>query len=409
LRKLKYVVVACLATAIAAATLASGSAGAQTSTTASGGKKTLYIIGGFTTKGEEPIAQPQFDDGMKMGVAELQKKGWDVKYERIPVMGTNAASAEQGFLTAQSKNPDFYASLTSSNVFIPVGPKVAATDLPTFAFSSPTEGVRNGPSGGDNIFLLRALNEQTYQKAADVACGMLKLHKIGLSLVQTAFGPTAQQAFDREAKKYKDCKSVTAQYNSATATDTTQQVLAFKSAGVDGIVSANFPGPMGVQVNQLRQNGVDVPFIGGASLNLAKENNGITTGLQNLYVLDDCVPDLSKTKPAKAFVKEYQATYGYTPNYASGQAHDAVLMAANAIEKAGSHDHAALNKAMLSTDFSGACTYKIDKNNVLDNAVWAYKYNTDGTKKLIKVFPLQYTPPTELATTAPPTTAPRAG
>src|SRR5262249_25972995 len=159
-------------------------------------------------------------------------------------------------------------------------------------------------------------------------------HKIGLSLVQTAFGPTAQQAFDREAKKYKDCKSVTQQYNSAVATDTTQQVLAFKSAGVDGVVSANFPGPMGVQGNQMRQNGLDVPFIGGASLNLAKENNGITTGLQNLYVLDDCVPDLSKTKAAKAFVKSYESTYGYTPNYASGQAHDAVLMAANAIEKA---------------------------------------------------------------------------
>jgi len=409
LRKLKLVVVACLATAIAAATLASGSAGAQTSTTAAGGKKTLYFIGGFTTKGEEAIAQPQFDDGVKLAVKDLQAEGWTVTYDRIPAMGTNAASTEQAFLTALAKHPDAYLSLTSSNTFIPVGPKVAATDMPTFALSATTEGVRNGPSGGDNIYLLRALNEQTYQKAADYACGVLKLHKVGLSLVQTAFGPTAQQAFDREAKKFKDCKSVTQQYNSATATDTTQQVLAFKAAGVDGIVSANFPGPMGVEVNQLRQNGVDVPFIGGASLNLAKENNGITTGLQNLYVLDDCVPDLRTTPASKKFVKDYQAAYGYTPNYASSQSYDSVFMAANAVEKAGSHDWPAINKAMLSTDFARACQYKIDKNNVLDNSVTTYKYNTDGTKKLLKVYPLKYLPPAELATTAPPTTAPPAG
>ena len=85
------------------------------------------------------------------------------------------------------------------------------------------------------------------------------------------------------------------------------------------------------------------------------------------------------------------------------------VMAANAVDKAGSHDWPAINKAMLSTDFARACQYKIDKNNVLDNSVTTYKYNTDGTKKLLKVYPLKYLPPTELATTAPPTTAPPAG
>ena len=405
MRKLKNVVIACMATAMVAAAIASGPAGAQTSTTGAAGKKTLYFVGGFTTKGEEAIAQPQFDDGVKLAVKDLQAQGWDVRYERIPAAGTNAASTEQAFLQASAKNPDAYLSLTSSNTFIPVGPKVAATDLPTFALSAPTEGVRTGPSGGDNIYLLRALNEQTYQKIADYACGTLKVKKVGLSLVQTAFGPTAKQAFEQTAKKYPGCKVVTSQFNSATATDTTQQVLAFKDAGVDSIVSANFPGPMGVMVNQLRQNGVNVPFLGGASLNLAKEANSITTGLQDLYVVDDCVPDLNKAKSSRTFVKDYESEYGYTPNYASAQSYDAVFMAANAVEKAGSHDHAAINKAMLSTDFVGACAYKLDKNNVLDRSVTLYKYNSDGSKKLIKIYPLKFTPPAELATTAPPTTA----
>ena len=144
LRKLKYVVVACMAAAIAAATLASGSAGAQTGSSGAGAKKTLYFMGGFTTKGEEAIAQPQFDDGVKLAVKDLQNMGWTVTYDRIPAMGTNAASTEQAFLQALAKHPDAYLSLTSSNTFIPVGPKVAATDMPTFALSAPTEACATG-------------------------------------------------------------------------------------------------------------------------------------------------------------------------------------------------------------------------------------------------------------------------
>jgi len=410
LRKLKYVAIACMATAMAAAALA-GPAGAQTATTGAGGKKTLYIIGGYETTGESAIAQPQFDDGAKMARDDLTNKGWDVKYERIPASGTVASSNEQAFQTALSRNPDFYIGLTSSGVFIPVGPKVAATDLPTITTSSPTEGVRNGPSGGDNIWMLRPLNETTYQKIADYACGTLKLHKVGYLGVQTAFGPTGQQAFEGVAKKFPNCKIVSSQTNSTTATDLTQQVLAFKNAGVDGIVSANFPAPFGVLVNQLKQNGVNVPVLGGASLNLAKEANSIQAGLDNLYVIDDCVPDLIKTKTAKKFVSDYKAKYGYVPNYASAQVYDAFHMAANAVEKAGSHDHAALIKAMTATDYTtgGVCSYKNDKNNVLGDSVTLYKYNADGSKKLIKVYPSKFVPPSELATTAAPTTVKPAG
>jgi branched-chain amino acid transport system substrate-binding protein len=198
---------------------------------------------------------------------------------------------------------------------------------------------------------------------------------------------------------------VTSQSNSATATDMTQQALAFKQAGVDGIISANFPGPIGVLVNQLRQNGVNVPILGGATLNLAKEANAITTGLQDLVVVDDCVPDLDKTKQAKQFVKKYKAEFGYSPNYASAQVYDAVHMAANAVEKAG-HDPVKINKALAGTQYDGVCDYTNDKNNVLAQSVTFYKYNDDGSKKFLKTYQIDFVPNEELvtATTVAPTT-----
>src|SRR6187431_68842 len=211
---------ALLSAVVLVGALVGGSASAQTSTTgaSNSGAKTLYIIGAYETKGESSQAVPNFDDGAKMAVTDLTKAGWDVKYERVPASGTVASSQEQAFLAAQAKNPDFWIGLTSSNVFIPVGPKVAATDLPSFALAAPTEGVRNGPSGGDNIYLLRPLNEQTYAKLADYACGTLKLKKLGLNIVQTSFGSTAEQAINNTVKNYPKCKVVTSQTNSATAT-----------------------------------------------------------------------------------------------------------------------------------------------------------------------------------------------
>ena len=402
MRRLKYVAVAVAIATVAAAAIVSGPAGAQAKK-----KTTLYCIGAYETKGDSAQAIPNFDDGAKLAVTDLAKQGVEVNYERIAASGTVASSQEAAFLLAQGKNPDCFIGLTSSNVFIPVGPKVAATDVPTFALAAPSEGVKGGPSGGDNIFLLRPLNEQTYGELAKYACGTLKAKAIGLSLVNTSFGPTAEQAVNNVLKDYPKCKVVTSQTNSAVATDLTQQALAFKNANVDAIISANFPNPMGVLVNQLKQNGVTVPFLGGASLNIAKDSGAITAD-PNLVVVDDCVPDLGKSATEKKFVKTYQATYGYLPNYASAQVYDAFHMAANAVKTAG-HDHLKIIKALAATNYDGVCDYKTDKNNDLSQAVTLYKYNTDGTKKLIKVVPLAYVPSDELATTLPPTTAKPAG
>src|SRR5262245_38520631 len=74
-------------------------------------KKTLYVIGAFETKGESSQAIPHYDDGVKLAVKDLERKGWDVTYERIAASGTVASSQEQAFLAAQAKNPDIYMAL----------------------------------------------------------------------------------------------------------------------------------------------------------------------------------------------------------------------------------------------------------------------------------------------------------
>ena len=313
-RKLVLTVIACVATAAATTTLSSGSAGAAQSSARSN-DKTMHVVSDFLVPGESTIALPYFENAAQMAIDDLERQGWEVEYERIPGSLTSASAEEQAFLTAQGKKPDFWMGLGTVNVFIPIGPQVAQSGIPTFAFSSPTEGVKDGPAGGNNIYLMRPLNEEVAARMTDFACSTLKLKRIGLSLVQTALGPTVQQAVERTLKRYPRCKVVTVQTNSVTATDTTQQVLAFKTANVDGIISANFPGPTGVQVNQMRDNGLDVPYIGSAPLSLAVDSGSISTGVDDLYVLDDCVPDLKLNAVAKKFTNAYEARYGATPNF----------------------------------------------------------------------------------------------
>ena len=412
MRRLKIAAVA----GVAIATLIAGAAtaGAQSSTR---GPKDVYIIGNFETKGESAQAIPNFADGAELAVEALTKAGYNVQWERINSGATNAALAEQAFVASAAKNPDAIIGMTSSNVFIPVGPKIAATDQPFFALSAPSEGVKGGPSGGDNIFLVRPLNEQTYAKIFEYVCTDLKKDlklkdvKIALNTVQTAFGSTVKAVADRELDNYKNCEVVTTVENSAVATDLTQQALAIKDSGANVVVSANFPNPSGVLVNQLQQNGVNIPFVGGASLNLAVDAGSITN-LANIWATDDCVPELEKDKQAKKFVKAYVDKYGYNPNYASAQVYDAMHILANATKEVG-HDQAKINKKLAATEYDGVCDYTNDKNNVMAQSVTVYKYKspTDKTKVLVKKFPLDFVPNEELGapTTLPPTTAAPAG
>lgn len=398
MRRLKYVAIATVAAAIAAtAALASGPAGAQTTSSSgaasSAGKKTVYIIGNYEKVGESPQAVPQFEDGAQLAIADLQKQGFTVKYDRLPGQSVAVPPEQAAFLAAKAKNPDAWIGLTASQLFA-IAPDVVASGIPTFALAAPATGIRSGPQGGDNIFLMRPLNDSTASKLTQYACQTQKLKKIGILAVNLPFGTDSTTIAKKVAADYPGCEIATVQTNGFADQDLTQQVLAFKNAGVDGIVAFDYPNPFGVFVKQMQDNGMTIPILGGASLGLAVDNKAITN-TNNLVVIDDCVPQVEKTKMAKKFVKNFQAKYGYVPNYSAAQVYDAMFMAANAVKAVG-HDPAAIVKYVQKTPYEGVCGNKADKNNVMDQHVVVYKYNPDGTRKALKVYPLEYIPPSEV-------------
>ena len=139
------------------------------------GKKDALHHRAYEIKGESPLGIPNFDDGAKLAVKDLKKKGWTRHTTSASRRSaTVAASQEQAFLAVQRRTRTLDRSdarATSSSRW------ARRWRPPTCRRSrcpSPSEGVKNGPSGGDNIFLLRPLNEQTYSKLLEYICTDLK-------------------------------------------------------------------------------------------------------------------------------------------------------------------------------------------------------------------------------------------
>lgn len=372
------------ALALAVATIAAGitPAGAQ-----KGDAKTLTLVGLYETRGDSAQAIPNFDDGARLAIEELEKKGWNISYERIPTSATSASNAEQSFVAAVGKAPDAILGPISSGVIVPLGAKLAAEGIPMSLLASPPEALRDGPAGGDNLFLVRPLNDQVAIEATKFACKDLGKKKVAIVAVTTAFGTVGRDRTRAQAPK-SGCEVVTVQSNAPNATDLTQQILQIKDSGADVVLNYNFPSPTGVLVNQMRQNGLTIPVVGPA-IALAV-SSGAVTDPTGMYGADDCVPILQRGKKAKRFVKAYEAEYGYEPNYASAQTYDSVYMWADALTRAGAHDPAKLTAAFAKTNYSGVCDYRVDRNNGMSQSVTFYTWKPDKTLQREKVATLPF-------------------
>ena len=67
------------------------------------GSKDLYVIGGYDVAGEAAVAFNYFDDGAKLAVRDLEKQGYNVRYERIPSSATLCSSGAKTAIGVSSR------------------------------------------------------------------------------------------------------------------------------------------------------------------------------------------------------------------------------------------------------------------------------------------------------------------
>jgi branched-chain amino acid transport system substrate-binding protein len=145
--------------------------------------------------------------------------------------------------------------------------------------------------------------------------------------------------------------------------DFTPVVLAIKQSGADILGSYfTFENDLGIFARQLRQLGVNIPWVGSPSITNITALKLAGPALYGTYGVADYAEDSSPA--SKAFGKIYRDAVKTAPDNQSSWPYDAVSVLSAAINKAGSTDAGKVREAILATKkFPGAeGEYNFDQN-----------------------------------------------
>ncbi len=145
--------------------------------------------------------------------------------------------------------------------------------------------------------------------------------------------------------------------------DFTPVVLAIKQSGADILGTYfTFESDLGIFARQLRQLGVNIPWVGSPSIVNITALKLAGPALYGTFGVADYAEDSSEA--SKAFGKLYRDAVKVAPDNQSSWPYDAINVLSAAINKAGSTDAAKIREAILATKkFPGAeGEYNFDQN-----------------------------------------------
>jgi branched-chain amino acid transport system substrate-binding protein len=177
-----------------------------------------------------------------------------------------------------------------------------------------------------------------------------------------AFGTAGGKALSAALEKL-GASSVLDQGYANNSQDFTPVVLAIKQSGADILGSYfTFENDLGIFARQLRQLGVNIPWVGSPSIVNITALKLAGPALYNTYGVADYAEDSSDA--SKAFGKLYRDATKVAPDNQSSWTYDAINVLSAAINKAGSTDPGKIREAILATKkFPGAeGEYNFDQN-----------------------------------------------
>jgi branched-chain amino acid transport system substrate-binding protein len=266
-------------------------------------------------------------------------------------------------------------------------PTIAAAKVPAFIGGSDPSLTRvNNPW----IFRIRPNDLFSSKVMAEYAVKVLKGKKIAILHSTDTFGAGGKNALV-EALKGLGVEAVTIQGYTSNSQDFTAIVLAIKKSGADVLTSYMTNAPdVGIFARQLRQLGLNLPWIGSASLATDTALKLAGEALWGTYTVSDFVIDANDE--SKAYAKKFRAVHGADPDLFSAWAYGAVYLIKHAIETAKSTEPEAIRKALLSTrGFKGVeGTYDFEPNG---DAVHGYNVVKNEKGKIVFIqridFPVQ--------------------
>jgi branched-chain amino acid transport system substrate-binding protein len=260
-------------------------------------------------------------------------------------------------LAAQSDIVGFLGSIRSTQVHA-MAPDVLKLGKPVMIGGTDPNLTHMG-----NQWLFRFRPNDSYSGRVIAEYGVNTLGKKKWFVLHStdAFGTAGGKALTEALGKLD--ATATDQGYANQSQDFTPVVLAIKQSGADILGSYfTFENDLGIFGRQLRQLGVNIPWVGSPSIVNITALKLAGPALYNTYGVADYAEDSSEG--SKAFGKVYRDAVKVAPDNQSSWTFDAVTVLSASINKAGSTDPAKIREAILATKkFPGAeGEYNFDQN-----------------------------------------------
>lgn len=296
--------------------------------------------------GEKASNDVRVMHGMQLAAEEINAKGGingrTIKLIFEDSQGT-ASGAVNAFQKIVNEHPDVVAifGMAFSFQMLAVEPYVREIGIPVVTGSSnPLITGRGNPW----VFRVRANDNIVASAAAKYAVEGLKGKRIGVIHNLDEFGLAGSAVIKQVLTEMGNPPVLMQGYNAGDK-DFSGQLLNFKKAGVDVVISWSFALEGGLILRQVKQLGLDVKFVGSPShgqpmcLDLAKAD------AEGMYVVSEFVSTNPEPK-MQAFVEKYRKKFrNEEPDYNSVAYYDGLYMISECIAKVGD-DRAAIRDAM---------------------------------------------------------------
>jgi branched-chain amino acid transport system substrate-binding protein len=216
--------------------------------------------------------------------------------------------------------------------------------------------------GNQWLFRFRPNDSYSGRVLADFGVNTLGKKKWAIVHSTDAFGTAGGKALADALGKIGATVALDQGYANQSQ-DFTPVVLAIKQSGADILGSYfTFENDLGIFARQLRQLGVNVPYVGSPSIVNVTALKLAGPALYGTYGVADYAEDSSEA--SKAFGKLYRDVAKVAPDNQASWTYDAVTILSAAINKAGKTEPGAIREAILSIKgFAGAeGQYNFDAN-----------------------------------------------
>jgi branched-chain amino acid transport system substrate-binding protein len=301
--------------------------------------------------------------GAKLALDAINKAG-GVMGKQLELIVEDDQTTNPGIVLAFSKlaaNPDivgFLGSIRSTQVHA-MAPDVLKLGKPVMIGGTDPNLTHMG-----NQWLFRCRPNDSYSGRVIAEFGVNTLGKKKWAVLHStdAFGTAGGKALTEALTKLGSAPTLDQGYANQSQ-DFTPVVLAIKQSGADILGSYfTFENDLGIFGRQLRQLGVNIPWVGSPSITNITALKLAGPALYGTYGVADYAEDSSDG--SKAFGKVYRDAVKVAPDNQSSWTFDAINVLSGAIKTANSTDPGKIREAILATKkFPGAeGEYNFDQN-----------------------------------------------